>query len=47
MNHHMTFIAAQTSSDQGGDEHVSERTSKVRERARTGANAGMSRISVR
>jgi large subunit ribosomal protein L30 len=38
-------VAAQASSGQGGDEHVSERTGNVRERARGGANEGMSRIS--
>ena len=38
-------VAAQASSGRGGDEHVSERTGNVRERARGGANEGMSRIS--
>jgi large subunit ribosomal protein L30 len=38
-------VAAQASSGRGGDEHVSERTGSVRERARGGANEGMSRIS--
>jgi large subunit ribosomal protein L30 len=38
-------IAAETSSGQGGDEHENERTKRVRERARGGDNAGMSRIS--
>jgi large subunit ribosomal protein L30 len=38
-------VAAQASSGRGGDEHVSERTGHVRERARGGANEGMSRIS--
>jgi hypothetical protein len=37
-------LAAQASAAQGGDEHVSQRTS-VRERARAGANAAMSRMS--
>ncbi len=38
-------LAAQASSGRGGDEHESERTRKVRERARGGANEGMSRMS--
>ncbi|MEX1169488.1 MAG: hypothetical protein WEE50_05030, partial [Chloroflexota bacterium] len=38
-------VAAQASSGRGGDEHASERTGSVRERARGGANEGMSRIS--
>ncbi len=40
-------IAAQASSGQGGDEHGSERTRRVRERASAGANAGVSRMSER
>ncbi len=36
---------SQASSGQGGGEHVSERTSVVRERARADANAGTSRMS--
>lgn len=40
-------IAAEASSGQGADEHANERTSQVRERARAGGNAGMSRISER
>jgi large subunit ribosomal protein L30 len=38
-------VAAQASSGPGGDEHASERTTGVRERARGGANEGMSRMS--
>ena len=38
-------VAAQASSGQGGDKHANERTQGVRERARGGANEGMSRIS--
>jgi len=37
--------AAQASSGRGGDEHTSERTHRVRERASGGANEGVSRIS--
>jgi large subunit ribosomal protein L30 len=37
-------VAAQASSGQGGDEHVNEGTRGGRERARGGANDGMSRI---
>jgi large subunit ribosomal protein L30 len=38
-------VAAEASSDRGGDEHANERTHGVRERARGGANKGLSRIS--
>jgi large subunit ribosomal protein L30 len=37
--------AVQPSAARGGDEHVSERTSSVRERDRAGANAGPRRIN--
>jgi hypothetical protein len=47
MNQHAFFSAAQPVSGEGGNEHVSERTSMVRERARTGANARMSRVGER
>ena len=36
---------SQASSGQGGDEHVSKRTSAARERARADATAGASRMS--
>ena len=36
--------AAQPSQGEGGDEHESERTVKVRERTRAGANARIGRI---
>ena len=39
MNAFMTLIAADMRPAQGGVEHVGERTSGVRERARAGANA--------
>jgi large subunit ribosomal protein L30 len=37
-------VAAQVSPGRGGDERVGERAPRVRERARGGANEGMSRI---
>ncbi len=43
MNAFMTLIAADMRPAQGGVEHVGERTSDVRERARAEANAAMGR----
>jgi hypothetical protein len=43
----MTFIAADPRPAQGGGEHLSERTSNVRERGRAGANAAIGRSSER
>ena len=40
-----SVVAAQARPRQGADEHASERTSEVRERARAGGNAGGGRIS--
>nr|AKQ05108.1 hypothetical protein [uncultured Chloroflexi bacterium Rifle_16ft_4_minimus_6101] len=47
MNENLTLIAADSYPAQGGDEHLSERTSNVRERRRAGANAAMGRNSER
>jgi hypothetical protein len=47
MNEYESRIAAEPRSGQGGDEHASERTRSVRERARAEANEGMSRVSER
>ena len=47
MNPFTTLIAADVRPAQGGAEHVSERTSDVRERARAEANAAKGRSGER
>jgi hypothetical protein len=47
MNRDMTLIADQPGAGQGAGEHMSERTSNVRERMRAAGNAGMRRVGER
>jgi hypothetical protein len=47
MNGHTTLIGDHSRAGQGADEHASERTLAVRERARAGGNAGMRRMGDR